>query len=68
MANNPSETERRFSTAADEFRAELKSSENATPLLGLIFLRYADHKFTIAENDVVGFRGLRYVCQNVSRT
>jgi REP element-mobilizing transposase RayT len=49
MANNNSETERRLWSAADEFRAnsELKSCEYATPVLGLIFLRYADHRFTI---------------------
>lgn len=56
MANNHSETERRLWAAADEFRAnsELKSSEYATPVLGLIFLRYADHKFTIAEAELKG--------------
>jgi len=33
--------------AADELRANsvLKSSEYSTPVLGLVFLRYADHKF-----------------------
>ena len=56
MANNHSETERRLWAAADEFRAnsELKSSEYATPVLGLIFLRYADHRFTLAEKELVG--------------
>jgi len=55
-ANNNSEAERRLWAAADEFRAnsELKSSEYATPVLGLIFLRYADHKFTIAEKELAG--------------
>jgi hypothetical protein len=56
MANNNSETERRLWSAADEFRAnsELKSSEYATPVLGLIFLRYADHRFTQAERELEG--------------
>jgi type I restriction enzyme M protein len=56
MANNNSETERRLWSAADEFRAnsELKSSEYATPVLGLIFLRYADHRFTQAEKELEG--------------
>ncbi|MCE3014647.1 MAG: N-6 DNA methylase [Pirellula sp.] len=56
MANNNSETERRLWSAADEFRAnsELKSSEYATPILGLIFLRYADHRFTQAEKELEG--------------
>ena len=44
MANNHSATERRLWDAADEFRAnsDLKSSEYATPVLGLVFLRYAE--------------------------
>ena len=56
MANNNSDTERRLWEAADEFRAnsDLKSSEYAVPVLGLIFLRYADHKFTIAEKELEG--------------
>ena len=56
MANNHSDTEKRLWDAADEFRAnsELKSSEYAVPVLGLIFLRYADHRFTIAEKELKG--------------
>ena len=56
MANNHSETERRLWAAADEFRAnsELKSSEYATPVLGLIFLRYADFRFTQVEKELAG--------------
>ena len=56
MANNHSETERRLWDAADEFRAnsDLKSSEYATPVLGLIFLRYADHRFIQVEKELKG--------------
>ena len=56
MANNHSDTEKRLWEAADEFRAnsELKSSEYAVPVLGLIFLRYADHRFTLAEEELKG--------------
>ena len=56
MANNHSDTEKRLWEAADEFRAnsDLKSSEYAVPVLGLIFLRYADHRFTIAEKELEG--------------
>jgi type I restriction enzyme M protein len=56
MANNHSEIEKRLWEAADQLRANspLKSSEYAVPLLGLIFLRYADHKFAIAEKELVG--------------
>jgi type I restriction-modification system DNA methylase subunit len=51
MANNHSEIEKRLWASADELRAnsKLKSSEYSVPVLGLIFLRYADHKFAIAE-------------------
>jgi type I restriction enzyme M protein len=43
--------ERRLWAAADQLWANsnLKPSEFSTPTLGLIFLRYADHKFTQAE-------------------
>ena len=39
--------EKRLWEAADQLRAnsKLKSSEYSTPVLGLVFLRYADHKF-----------------------
>ncbi|MBM4136980.1 MAG: SAM-dependent DNA methyltransferase [Nitrospira sp.] len=39
---------------ADQLRANsrLKSSEYSFPVLGLIFLRYADHKFTHAEKEI----------------
>ena len=43
--------ESRLWSMADELRANsrLRSSEYSTPVLGLIFLRYADHKFTQAD-------------------
>lgn len=51
MPGNHNEIEKRLWDAADELRAnsKLKSSEYSIPVLGLIFLRYADHKFTQAE-------------------
>jgi type I restriction enzyme M protein len=50
MPANHTELEKRLWAAADELRAnsKLKSSEYSVPVLGLIFLRYADHKFTEA--------------------
>jgi hypothetical protein len=56
MANNHSEIEKRLWASADELRAnsKLKSSEYSVPVLGLIFLRYADHKFSIAEKELAG--------------
>jgi type I restriction-modification system DNA methylase subunit len=51
MPANHTDLEKRFWEAADEPRAnsKLKSSEYSNPVLGLIFLRYADHKFAEAE-------------------
>ena len=51
MATANNEIEKRLWDAADELRANsrLKASEYAIPVLGLIFLRYADVKFTEAE-------------------
>src|SRR5467141_2720165 len=51
MPANHTEVEKRLWEAADELRAnsKLKSSEYSVPVLGLIFLRYADHKFAKAE-------------------
>jgi type I restriction enzyme M protein len=56
MPANHTEIERRLWDAADELRAnsKLKSSEYCVPVLGLIFLRYADHKFTVAERELQG--------------
>ncbi|MGO9275633.1 MAG: N-6 DNA methylase [Terriglobia bacterium] len=56
MPGNHNEIERRLWDAADELRAnsKLKSSEYSVPVLGLIFLRYADHKFSQAEKDLAG--------------
>ncbi len=55
MNTNLNELERRLWSAADELRAnsKLKSSEYSIPVLGLIFLRYADHKFAQAEGELV---------------
>jgi type I restriction enzyme M protein len=46
----------RLWATADELRANsrLKSSEYSIPVLGLIFLRYADHRFTRAEIELSG--------------
>src|SRR2546421_8854198 len=51
MPANRTDLEKRLWSAADELRAnsKLKSSEYGVPVLGLIFLRYADHKFTTAQ-------------------
>lgn len=54
MPANHSDLEKRLWDAADELRAnsKLKSSEYSVPVLGLIFLRYADHKFGEAEKKL----------------
>ncbi len=54
MPANTTEIEKRLWDAADELRAnsKLKSSEYSVPVLGLIFLRYADAKFAKAEEEL----------------
>ena len=54
MAEKQTEIEKRLWEIADELRAnsKLKSSESSGPVLGLIFLRYADHRFTEAEKQL----------------
>lgn len=56
MPANTTELEKRLWGAADELRAnsKLKSSEYSVPVLGLIFLRYADHKFATAKAKIAG--------------
>lgn len=56
MPANHNEIEKRLWDAADELRAnsKLKSSEYSVPVLGLIFLRYADHKFAAAQKALAG--------------
>jgi type I restriction enzyme M protein len=55
MPANTTELEKRLWGAADELRAnsKLKSSEYSVPVLGLIFLRYADHKFAKAKEKLI---------------
>lgn len=52
MANNG--IEKQLWDAADQLRAnsKLSASEYSTPVLGLIFLRFADYKFTLAKNKL----------------
>jgi len=56
MSQNNNQIEAHLWGAADELRAnsKLKSSEYSVPVLGLIFLRYADHKFSVAEAELKG--------------
>ena len=53
--------ENRLWAAADELRAnsKLKASEYSVPVLGLIFLRYADFKFSVAEQQIQAERAAR---------
>jgi len=61
MNHNGNEIESHLWEAADELRAnsKLKSSEYSVPVLGLVFLRYADHKFQVAAKDLEGAGGGR---------
>jgi type I restriction enzyme M protein len=54
MPANYTELEKRLWDAADNLRANsaLKPSEYSVPVLGLIFLRYADYKFAQVEREL----------------
>ena len=54
MPSNNSDLEKRLWEAADQLRANsgLKSSEYSTPVLGLIFLKYADFKFSKVKEEL----------------
>ena len=54
MSSISNELEKRLWSTADELRANsrLRASEYSTPVLGLIFLRYADYKFIQAEKEI----------------
>ncbi|MDD4249676.1 MAG: class I SAM-dependent DNA methyltransferase, partial [Methanosarcina sp.] len=54
MAGNNNDTENRLWGVANELRANsgLKASEYSVPVLGLIFLRYAEFKFSQAEQEL----------------
>ncbi len=56
MSRNSNNLESRLWDAADELRANssLTAAEYSTPVLGLIFLRYADYRFTQAEKELAG--------------
>ena len=54
MLANHSGFEQQLWSAADDLRAnsKLRSSEYSAPVLGLIFLRYADYKFATAHKEL----------------
>ena len=54
MPANHSEIEKKLWESADQLRANsnLKSSEYSVPVLGLIFLRFADQRFTQVEREL----------------
>lgn len=54
MPGNNTEIEKKLWDVADQLRANsnLKASEYSVPVLGLIFLRFADYKFTLAKQEL----------------
>jgi len=54
MTTNFADLEKHLWEAADNLRAnsDLKSQEYSTPVLGLIFLKYADNRFTKAKAEL----------------
>ena len=54
MPANNTQIEKRLWESADQLRANsrLKSSEYSVPVLGLIFLRFADHRFSVIQQEL----------------
>jgi len=54
MVGNHNDIEKKLWNAADQLRANsrLRASEYSVPVLGLIFLKYADYKFTVAKEEI----------------
>ena len=54
MTGNHNEIEKKLWIAADHLRAnsKLRSHEYSVPVLGLLFLRFADHRFSAAEEKI----------------
>ncbi len=54
MSTSLAEVEKRLWAAADDLRANsgLRSSEYSTPVLGLIFLRFAEERFAAVEREL----------------
>lgn len=54
--NSLADLEKKLWSTADELRAnsKLKSSEYSVPVLGLIFLKYADYRFSKVEKELAG--------------
>jgi type I restriction enzyme M protein len=54
MASDLAEIERKLFAAAAQLRANsgLKPSEYSRPVLGLLFLRYAETRFAAAEQEL----------------
>src|SRR5712692_1986420 len=54
MPANTTEIEKKLWATADSLRANsrLKASEYSVPVLGLIFLRFADHRFTQVDQEL----------------
>ena len=52
--NHNNEIEKKLWDVADQMRANsnLKAAEYSVPVLGLIFLRFADYKFTLAKQEL----------------
>lgn len=67
MPANLSEIEKKLWSSADELRANsnLKASEYSVPVLGLIFLRFADARFSQVERELASYYVLRTAIQPI---
>ena len=54
MVSNHTDLEKRLWSAADELRAnsKLRGAEYSQPVLALIFLKYAEHRFMHVREDI----------------
>lgn len=70
MATINNEIERKLWASADALNAGagLKSSEYSVPILGLIFLRFADFKFSIAEKELTDTAKAQGSRKTISKT
>ena len=69
MPANNNQIEKRLWSAADELRAnsKMRAADYSIPVLGLIFLRYADFKFSQAEKQLTVEQGESSRRQGISK-
>ena len=69
MPQNNNDIEKRLWSAADELRAnsKMRAADYSAPVLGLIFLRYADAKFAQAEKELTEKNNIKILTKVMSK-